>query len=63
MSERELSDVAMKAAYYYSIRLLIKNTTMPVSEITASLGMEPDYSWSVGEDGICLLYTSDAADE
>lgn len=51
MSERGQSDIATEAAYYYSVRLLIKNTSMPVSEITASLGMEPDYSWSAGENG------------
>ncbi|WP_422087889.1 hypothetical protein [Variovorax sp.] len=51
MSERELSDFATKTAYYYSIRLLIKNTNIPVSEITAVLGMEPDYSWNAGEGG------------
>lgn len=49
MKEKDLSDAVDEAQYYYGIRLLVKNTSMPVSEITAVLGMEPDHFWNAGE--------------
>lgn len=49
--EKQVShEAAEDAAYYYSVRLLIRNTSMSVSEISAALDMEPDYSWEAGEN-------------
>jgi hypothetical protein len=37
--------------YCYSIRLLLTHPTMRGSEITGALGMEPEYSWDIGQGG------------
>jgi len=50
MEKKESHGAAENAAYYYGVRLLIRNTSISVSEINAALDMEPDYSWEAGEN-------------
>jgi hypothetical protein len=38
-------------ACYYDVRLLIRHPSMRVDEISAVLGMDPNYAWNVGEAG------------
>ncbi|WP_431113015.1 hypothetical protein [Variovorax paradoxus] len=51
MSERTASDATVQAECYYGIRLLVSSSTYSVSQISAALGMEPDYFWNGGISG------------